>query len=255
MTREIKEYWEKASKDYQQVSKIPIVIHYGNAAPFEDELQLLGDIKGKNVLDIGCGGAQCGIAMAKQGAKVIGIDISLEQLAFARELVEENKVDIQLFQGDIEKLPQIKSSSQDLVFSTWALLYVDDLKSCFSEVYRVLKRNGDFVAAVPHPFFRTVDPYTLKLRESYFETGKIEEAEILDDGQELTSIVYKRTISEIVNTLLATGFSIERLIEPDSRVRYEKDPWYNKWGCTPELMQYIPPTLIFKAKKLITEDR
>jgi len=36
--------------------------------------------KGKNVLEIGCGGAQCGIAMAKKGAKVTGIDISPEVL-------------------------------------------------------------------------------------------------------------------------------------------------------------------------------
>ncbi len=50
--------------------------------------------EGKNVLEIGCGGAQCGIAMAKQGAKVTGVDISEEQLKFAKVLAEKNKVKI-----------------------------------------------------------------------------------------------------------------------------------------------------------------
>ena len=249
MTKETKKWWEEASSGYQRDSNIPIGIHYGPGAPFENQLKLLGKLKGKKVLEIGCGGAQCGIAMAKQGAKVTGIDISEQQLKFAKALAEKNKVKIKFYQGDIRKLPQIKSNKQDIVFTAWALLYVDDLKSCFREVYRVLKKNGTFVAALPHPFFNIFDPKTLKLKQSYFKTGKHEEIEIWPDKKKHKFVYYQHTVSELTNLLLDAGFSIERMIEPDSRKHYPRDPWYNADSFTPKAMKYVPPTIIFKARK------
>jgi len=249
MTKETKKWWEAAGPGYQKESKIPIGIHYGPGAPFEDKLHLLGNLKGKKVLEIGCGGAQCGIAMAKQGAKLIGIDISEQQLKFAKALAKKNKVKIQLYKGDIRKLPQIKSNSQDLVFTAWALQYVDDLESCFNEVYRVLKKKGIFLVALPHPFYRTIDPETMKLTQSYFEIGKWVSVETWGDGTKHKFVAYNHTISELTNLLLDAGFAIEKVIEPDSRIHYKKDPWYNKWGLTAKLMKYTPVTLIFKARK------
>ena len=80
MSRETKKWWEFSSKDYQKECRIPMDIHYGPGSPNEKHLKLMGNLNGKKVLEIGCGGAQCGIAMAKQGAQVTGIDISKEQL-------------------------------------------------------------------------------------------------------------------------------------------------------------------------------
>src|SRR3990167_9036064 len=125
MTKETKKWWEQVSEWYQKESKIPISIHYGPGSPNEDKLKLLGNLKGKNVLEIGCGGAQCGIAMAKKGAKVTGIDISEQQLKFAKELARKNKVNIKFIQRDFRKFPEIKSDSQDIVFSAYALQYCD----------------------------------------------------------------------------------------------------------------------------------
>ena len=249
MTRQIKKYWEEASEDYQLTCGIPIGIHYGNGAPFEDEIKLLGSLRKKKILEIGCGGAQCGIAMAKQGADVTGIDISENQLNYAKALAKENGVEILFHQGDIRRLTEIKSNNYDLVFSAWALLYVDNLRSCFQEVYRVLKRGGSFVASLPHPFFRTVSPKTMKLRESYFDVGKKEIAETWNDGSNHKNVVYDHTVSELINMLLDTDFFIERIIEPDSRKKYKKDPWYNKFEVTAELAKYIPQTLILKSRK------
>ena len=69
----------------------PSVAHYGPDIPTEAELRLLGDLKGKKVLELGCGGAQCSIAFAKQGATAIGVDFSAAQLAFARQLCERGR--------------------------------------------------------------------------------------------------------------------------------------------------------------------
>src|SRR3989344_7452285 len=117
MTKEIKKWWEYTSKTYQKESNIPIDVHYGPGSPNEKNLNLMGKVRGKNVLEIGCGGAQCSIAFAKQGAKVTAIDISEEQLKFAKKLAEKNKVKIKFIHWDIQNLEPIKNNSQDIVFS------------------------------------------------------------------------------------------------------------------------------------------
>ena len=225
MTKETKKWWESSSKDYQKTCKIPIDIHYGPGSPNERHFKLLGNLKGKKILEIGCGGAQCGIAMAKQGAKVIGIDISEEQLKFAKKLSEKNKVKIKFYQGDIKNLRQIKSNSQDIVFSAFALQYVDNLLKCFKEVKRVLKKKGLFVFSFDHPFSRTVDPKTLKLKESYFKIGK---CTISFSDKTKKFVMYTHTISETHNTLISAGFNVKKIIEPDSRKKYS----YGVGGAT-----------------------
>ncbi len=245
MTKETKKWWESTSDYYQKETKIPIDIHYGPGSPNENKLKLLGDINGKNILEIGCGGAQCGVAMAKKGAKVIGIDISEEQLKFAKKLAIKNKVNVKFYQGDIRKLPQIKSNSQDIVFSAFALHYIDNLLICFREVNRVLKNNGTFVFSFPHPFYRTIDSNTLKIKESYFKTGKI--TKIFSDPTK-KFVAYNYTTSELYNLLIKSGFYVEQILEPDSRKRH-RDPWYGLWDYTPKLLKMVPPTIIFKAKK------
>ncbi len=247
MTKEVKKWWEYASKGYQKECKIPIDIHYGPGSPNEKNLKLLGNIKGKKILEIGCGGTQCGIAMAKQGAKVTGIDLSQEQLKFAKNLAEKNKVNIKFYQGDIKNLKQIKSNSQDIVFSAFALQYVDNLDKCFKEVNRVLKKKGLFVFSLDHPFFKTADSKTLKLKRSYFKTGRWTET-FSDKTKKF--VVYTHNISELHNLLVDSGFIVEKVIEPDSRKRYKKDPWYGLWDYTPKYLKMFPPTIIFKAKKI-----
>lgn len=244
MTKETKDWWEQSSEGYQRSCKIPADIHYGPGAPNEQKLKLLGNLKGKKVLEIGCGGAQCGIAMAKKGAKVTGIDISEEQLKFAEKLAKKNKVKIKFIQGDIKSLKQIKSNSQDVVFTAWALHYVDDLKKCFKEVFRVLKKKGQFVAALPHPFYFIIDNNTLKFKRSYFKTGKN-----IEKHKKGNFVSYDHTVSELFNLLSDSGLDVKKIIEPDSRKRYPEDPWYGIWEFTPKLMKLIPSTIIFKAIK------
>lgn len=248
MSKETREWWEDSSKRYQEDCKIPVDIHYGPGAPNEKELKLIGNIKGKNILEIGCGGAQCGIAMAKQGAKVIGIDISKEQLNFARDLAEKNNVKINFYQGDIENLKQIKSNSQDLVFTAWALHYVENLDKCFKEVYRALKKGGTFILSLPNPISRIIDDKTLELKESYFKIGK-KVLTFSDPNKKF--VMYNYTISQVINTLIKTGFTIEKMIEPDSRKRYKGDPWYGVYEFNKRFMEHAPPTMIFKVRKKI----
>jgi ubiquinone/menaquinone biosynthesis C-methylase UbiE len=244
MTKETKKWWEYRSQHYQKECKIPIDIHYGPGSPNEKYFKLLGNLKGKKVLEIGCGGAQCGIAMAKQDAKVTGIDISEWQLKFAKALAEKNKVKINLIQGSFQDLGKMKANSYDIAFSAFAFHYSPDLTGLFRQINRILKKKGLFVFSLDHPFLRTVNSKTLKLKNSYFKTGKW--AEIYGKDR---FVMYTHTISELYDTLIKSGFAVERIIEPDSRKRYGYDPWYGLWDYTPRLLKMVPPTIIFKCRK------
>src|SRR5205085_8454402 len=118
--------WDRHSASYQAGARLPTdVAHYGPDIGTEADYRLLGDLKGKRVLELGCGGAQCSIAFAKQGAHAIGIDFSSEQLAFARRLCEREEVRIELRQGDLADLAFLRAVTIDLVFSAYMFGYVE----------------------------------------------------------------------------------------------------------------------------------
>src|SRR5690349_12996080 len=67
-------------------------VSYGPEMPGERELRLLGDVKGKRVLELGCGTGQAAIVLARKGAHAIAIDASARQLAAARRFAEREEV-------------------------------------------------------------------------------------------------------------------------------------------------------------------
>ena len=245
MSKEAKRWWEANGRAYQDGCQIPVDVHYGSGSPHESDLGLIGSVAGKRVLEIGCGGAQCSIAFAKQGAIVTAVDIAASELEYAQELAAQNKVTITFHQLNVENLSPNANKSQDIVFSACALPYVDDLLSCFREVQRVLKEKGLFVFSQGHPVFGLVNPETLVLEKSYFETGKV----VLGEDSDVPFASNYRMVSDIFNLLVDAGFIVERIIEPDSREKYAYDSWYGKWNNTPKLMQKLPATIIFKSRK------
>lgn len=248
MGDEAKQWWEKNALDFQATAQLPIDVIYGTHVD-EAQLQLIGPVAGKRVLEICCGGAQCGIAFAKQGAIVTGVDIAAAQLRFARELAEQHNVSITLYERDVADLSPIASDSQDIVFSSIAFHYVDELLACFTEVYRVLQANGLFVWSVGHPSIAMVDPTTLLPTRSYFDTGKVVAGKEVSDEVGFAFAENRRTVSEYLNTLLDAGFRIERVLEPDIRPVDPGDPRNRLWDQTPECLALFPSILIVKSRK------
>ena len=245
MLTEARDWWEKHAAQYQRQSQIPIDILYGPGAPNEDRLQLIGDVRGKAVLEIGCGAAQAAIAFARRGARVTALDVAESSLQLARSLATQHGVSIRFLQGDMADLSGVAPASQDVVFSACAMAYVDDLPACFTEVHRVLVPGGLFVWSIGHPFQYAVDSKTLALHRSYFDTGR--HAEGPGPGDVFASM--HRTVAEYFNAQAAVGFVVEQVVEPDSRIRYPEDPWYGLWDCTPALLEKIPGTIVFRARK------
>jgi ubiquinone/menaquinone biosynthesis C-methylase UbiE len=246
MTKDIEQWWNQQAEAYQDDCNIPVDILYGPGSPNEDDLNLLGELTGKQVLELGCGGGQSAVAFALKDAQVTAIDIAEGQLAFARNLAAQHRVQVDFIRCDFDDLTPIATDSQDIVFSAFALMYAENRLAVFREAYRVLKPGGVFVFSVDHPFFRKVDAETLVLVESYHETGPA-----IDDLGELgATTMYRYRLSDLHNTLVEAHFMVQRIIEPDSRIRYDYDPWYGHWGIyLPKVLDMVPPTVIFKAIK------
>lgn len=252
MTKEIEKWWNETSKSYQESSMIHTrSAHYGPYAPDENKLKLLGGVKGKKILEIGCGGGQCSIAFAKQGAKCTGIDISKEQLEYAEVLAKKNNVKVNFVHGSFQNLGNFKSNSVDIVFSAYALQYSPNLKKVFSDVHRILKKNGLFVFSFDHPFYLVIDPKTKKVKDSYFNTGRHKLAETWQDDTKHKFIFYRWKVSDIYNDLVATEFFVEKIIEPLSlknQIAWARGQWEKMYPK--DTIKLVGPTIIFKARKI-----
>src|SRR5450432_1100511 len=126
-------------------------VSYGPEMPSERELRLLGDVRGKRVLDLGCGSGQASIAFARQGAHAIALDASARQLERARRLAEVEEVRVEWHRSDLADLAFLRADSVDLAFSAHAIAEVEDLDRVFRQVHRVLVPGAAFVFSYEHP--------------------------------------------------------------------------------------------------------
>ena len=206
--------WDRHSAAYQAGAQLPTdVAHYGPDIGTEADFRLLGDLKGKRVLELGCGGAQCSIAFAKQGAVAIGVDFSSEQLAFARRLCDRENVKVELHHGDLADLAFVRAELVDLVFSAYAFGYVDDLNRVFRQVHRVLRPNTPLVFSLPHPAYDMIDDDSdqpLLVRRSYFDNSPIDY-----EWNGIAFTDYRHTISDLYMSLVRANYKVDNIIEPE----------------------------------------
>jgi ubiquinone/menaquinone biosynthesis C-methylase UbiE len=103
-------------------------------------IPLLGDLKGKKVLDIGAGTGRLSLKLAQAGAEVTALDVSEKMLD---ELTRKNKK-IKTVIGDAESLP-FENETFDLATAAFLIVHLKDPTRFFDEVYRVLKNEGLFL--------------------------------------------------------------------------------------------------------------
>jgi len=115
------------SSSYQAETRISVDdVHYAPLAPGERELKILGDVRGKRVLELACGAAQNAIAVSKRGARAAALDISALQLSQARRLIAEEGVQVDLLRGDMEHLCMFRDECFDVLMSSFGWEFVPD---------------------------------------------------------------------------------------------------------------------------------
>ena len=203
---------------FEKYSQFPRSVQGLAAAGEWHELQrLLPPFESKRVLDLGCGfGWHCMYAARQGAAQVVGTDISAKMLRRARERNAHPCIRYeQVAMEDID----YPAGAFDVALSSLALHYVEDLALVFRKIHRCLVPGGTFVFSCEHPVFTAqgtqewyYDGQGRPLHwpvDRYFEEGK-RSAEFL--GCQV--VKYHRTLTAYVDTLLQTGFALERLVEP-----------------------------------------
>lgn len=181
-------------------------------------LSMMPDLTGKRVLDLGCGfGEHCKMFVERGAAKVVGVDISRKMLEIAQQ--ENSDPKITYLNMAMEDIGQLKESF-DIVISSLAFHYVEDFPGVVKNIYSLLDTNGVFLFSQEHPM---VTCHSGGNRWTRDENGEKIHVNISNYGieglRESTWFVdhvkvYHRTFSSIVNTLIETGFTIEKMIEP-----------------------------------------
>ncbi|HEX9504664.1 MAG TPA: class I SAM-dependent methyltransferase [Acidimicrobiia bacterium] len=204
------------------------VLLYGPDGPTERELRLMGDTRGKRVLDLGCGTGQAAVALAKQGAIVIAVDASAGQLAHAREIAEAQEVKVEWRQGDLADLAFLRAESIDVAFSAFAVAEIDDIARLFRQVQRVLKPGSPFVFSYEHPMALVRESGGVAGPEhSYFEPGPV----IVERHGEPIHL-HVRPIESVFTELGRAGFRVDTIAEP-----------------LPGVGARVPSTIVWRARK------
>ena len=210
--------------------------------------KLLPDIKGKFVLDLGCGyGHNCLDFVKRGAARVVGIDISEKMFEVAKKESAHSKITyLNMSMTDISNLDE----RFDLIYSSLAFHYVKDFDAFAKDIFSVLNVGGQLLFSQEHPIITaTVDgnghfnkdengnrvSYTFS---NYNEQGE-RKIHWYVDGV----VKYHRTFSGIINALTKAGFIIEEVCEPTPEDwAIEKLPTIVK--------EYIKPNfLIVRARK------
>ena len=227
--------WEATSDSYEQRHALALsgktAMAWGMWRISEEELHVLGEVAGKDILELGCGAARWSIALAGLGARPVGLDFSSRQLQHARRLMEEAGVDFPLIEASAEEVP-LPSASFDIVFCDWGAMTFCDPERTVPEAARLLRPGGLFAFATATPIqFLCQDVKTDQLSDrlvnDYFGMRCLEWEDEVD---------FQLTYGGWIRLFRRTGFIVEDLIETqpskDATSTYRdatETAWARRW--------------------------
>ena len=199
-------FWDADADDYQAVHDEALTaapLAWGAWRIPEAELGVLGDVRGRDVLEYGCGAAQWAAALRGQGAHVIGLDLSASQLRHGAGR------GVPLVQASGEHTP-FAAGSFDVVFCDHGAMSFCDPAMTVPEVSRILRPGGLFAFCHGSPLlYLTWDEkrerQSDKLQRSYWDLGRME----LGEG----TIDFQLGHGDWLRLLRRHGFVVEDLIE------------------------------------------
>ncbi len=135
----------------------------------------LSDIKNKEILDIGCGFGWCELDFIKKGAKrIVGIELSEEDLLAARKSVKSNNVEFMVGSG-IDIPLKDKSVNTVVCFEVIEHIPKNTEVKLFKEINRVLKKGGTLYLSTPYdnPVTKYLDPAWWLIGHRHYSKDKL----------------------------------------------------------------------------------
>ncbi len=227
--------WNASSDEYQERHGAQLSgsggMAWGTTQIPEAELHVLGDVVGRDILELGCGAGQWSIALARAGARPVGLDLSERQLEHAGRLMAAAGVEFPLICGSAEAVP-LPDQSFDIVFCDFGATTFADPYRTVPEAARLLRPGGLFAFSHETPIATIcwpldADEVSDRLVIDYFGMHAI------DDGD---MISFQLPYGEWIRLFRANGLMVEDLIElrpgPDATSSYrgaETLAWARRW--------------------------
>lgn len=263
MSEITKRQWNEAAKSFVEFvrSGKNYYAEYLNGPALK---RVVGDVKGKEVLDIGCGEGFLSRYFAEAGAEVTAVDISEALIEAAIEEEQRHPLGVTYVATDAANLDMLESESFDVASCHMALMDIADYEAAIGEVSRVLKKGGRFVAVIEHPCFNTrtldgkpVSGWETRLREDgskeylHYRVGEYFTRhsytwewrhERLPSGFVTTG--FHRTLSDYVNALSKHGLAVTKFDEPQ--------PMEEGVRLHPPMAKHyrVPQSLVIEATKI-----
>lgn len=242
------------SESYQADSAISVSdVHYAPFAPGERYYRLLGDVRGKRVLELACGGAQNSIALSSWGADVVALDISANQLGYARRLRDKMGKSFDLIVGDMAVPSMFRPGSFDLLLSAFGWEFIPDLRGCAVHCAELIRPGGQLLMSTVHPltaFDWDMGRGTLLVTEYFNPPVEVWE-EPVPEGHS-PGLTFFRTIEELVGVVTDAGLVVERLLEPYpiGPEREAESPYAGRyWADHRHRLERVPFAVVISARK------
>jgi SAM-dependent methyltransferase len=157
-----RQLWDQRAEDYQKKHAGQLTKSGGLAWGVwqlpESQLGVLGDVNGRDVLELGCGAAQWSIALHGLGARVTALDNSAQQLAHARVLMRAASADFPLVHASAE-YTGLADASFDVVFCDHGGMTYGDPYRTIPEAARLLRVGGLLAFSMHTPIFDMAWPF------------------------------------------------------------------------------------------------
>jgi SAM-dependent methyltransferase len=240
--------WTKANAEYTDARAREAWaaenITWGMFGPSDEELGVLGDVSGKDVIELGCGTAYFGAWLAKRGARVIGVDITPAQLATARRMSEELGIPIELVEANAEDVPLPDGSFDVAVSEYGASIWCDPYK-WIPEAARLLRPGGELIFLCNTPLSMLCAP----------DEGRVGELLVrpqfgmhrFEWPDEADGVEFHLAHGDMLRLLREAGFEVEGLWEIEASETAETHSYYDYVSA--EWAQKWPAEEIWKARK------
>lgn len=160
---EFQKYLQRGAYHWQQIAKNPFRRNAYVLGRYQNVMTLVteacGTLEGKTILEVGCGDGVLAYLLAKQGARVIGIDYSALAIDFAKQkTAAESDLHLQFQQASAYQLP-FADAGFDMVISSDVIEHMTDVDQYLREIARVCQVGGKIVLSTPVRFTeRVLDP-------------------------------------------------------------------------------------------------
>lgn len=170
-------------------------------------LRMLGDVRGRRILDAGSGNGYLSRMLAGRGARVVGVEPSERMCAFAREREAELGHGVEYVRADLAHAPGL--GRFDAVVCSMVLMAIPDWRPAMRACVEALRPGGTFVFAVVHPAFEGLWA-SWRSHGEYRVRRYLEEYEIPGP----VAIDFHRPLSAYLNQLAALGCRLREVAEP-----------------------------------------